>query len=101
MEHELYNSIKQVDLALDASYKALILAGTGLCRIISPPATSTSSGISGYNIAFDSQYFYGCTGENLWGRAAISRPTDPLYCSNIFVYCNNIIIKCNATTYET
>ena len=71
-DYTLYNSIEQIDRAISGAYQALILAGTGLARIVTPPASSAGSGISGYNIAFDSSYFYACTGTNLWGRVALT-----------------------------
>lgn len=71
-DYTLNNSIEQIDQAISGAYKALIVAGTGICRVVDVPATSTSSGISGYNIAFDSSYFYACTGTNLWGRVALA-----------------------------
>lgn len=71
-DYSLYNSIAQIDLAISGAYYALIVAGTGIARVVSPPATSSASGISGYNIAFDSSYFYACTGTNLWGRTTLS-----------------------------
>lgn len=71
-DYTLNNSIAQIDLAISGAYKALIVAGTGLARIVSPPANSSSSGISGYNLAFDSSYLYACTGVNKWGRVALS-----------------------------
>ena len=36
-----------------------------------PPDNATHSGVVG-QIAFDSQYFYVCTGSNKWGRVGIS-----------------------------
>ncbi len=36
-----------------------------------PPTSSTNTGIFG-QIAFDSQYFYVCTGTNKWGRVELS-----------------------------
>jgi len=71
-DYTLYNSIEQIDRSISGAYYALIVAGTGIARIVSPPATSSSSGISGYNIAFDSSYFYACTGVDKWGRIALS-----------------------------
>lgn len=71
-EYTLYNSIEQIDRSISGAYYALVVAGTGICRIVDAPATSTSSGISGYNIAFDGGYFYGCTGVNQWGRVALN-----------------------------
>lgn len=71
-DYTLNNSIAQIDLAISGAYYALIVAGTGIARVVSPPATSSASGISGYNIAFDGVYFYGCTGTNQWGRTALS-----------------------------
>lgn len=70
-DYTLYNSIDQIDRTLSGAYYALIVAGTGLARIVPAPPTSSSSGISGYNIAFDGTYFYGCTGENRWGRTQL------------------------------
>lgn len=71
-DYTLYNSIEQIDRAISGAHYALIVAGTGICRVVSPPITSTSSGISGYNIAFGDGYFYGCTGTNLWGRVSLN-----------------------------
>lgn len=71
-DYTLNNSIEQIDRAISGAYQALIVAGTGIARIVSPPATSSSSGISGYNLAFDSSYLYACTGTNLWGRVALA-----------------------------
>lgn len=71
-DYTLYNSIDQIDRSISGAYYALIVAGTGLARVVSAPLTSNSSGISGYNIAFDGVYFYGCTGENLWGRTLLT-----------------------------
>lgn len=72
MDYTLYNSIEQIDRAISGAYYALIVNGTGLCRIVTPPATATGYGVSGYNIAFDGTYFYGCTGTNKWGRVQLS-----------------------------
>ena len=72
MDYTMYNSIGQIDQAVSGAWYALIVAGTGICRIVSPPATSTSAGVSGYNIAFDGTYFYGCTGTNKWGRVQLT-----------------------------
>ncbi len=36
-----------------------------------PPTSSTNTGVFG-QIAFDSQYFYVCTGTNKWGRVELS-----------------------------
>lgn len=71
-DYTLNNSISQIDLAISGAYQALIVHGTGLPRIVSVPATSSSAGVSGYNIAFDGTYFYGCTGANKWGRVQLS-----------------------------
>jgi hypothetical protein len=71
-EYTLYNSIEQIDRTISGAYYALIVAGTGLPRVVPVPSTSTSAGVSGYNIAFDGTYFYGCTGENKWGRVQLS-----------------------------
>jgi len=70
-DYTLYNSIEQIDKSISGAYYALIVAGTGIARIVTAPTTSTSSGISGYNIAFDGTYFYGCTGTNKWGRTQL------------------------------
>lgn len=72
MDYTLYNSIEQIDWTLSGAYYALIVAGTGLARIVPVPTTSTGIGVSGYNIAFDGTYFYGCTGTNLWGRVQLN-----------------------------
>jgi hypothetical protein len=85
--------------AIYASHKALIEGGTGLIRVVSAPSTPTSSGKVG-QIAVSGQYFYAATGENKWGRAAISLFSVPLFCNNSSVYCNNTIIYCNATQYQ-
>ncbi len=71
-DYTLNNSIDQIDRAISGAYNALIVAGTGLARVVQPPASSSASGISGYNIAFDNSYFYACTGVNKWGRVALS-----------------------------
>lgn len=72
MDYTLYNSIEQIDRSISGAYYALVVAGTGIARIVSPPASSSASGISGYNIAFDGSYFYACTGVNKWGRTTLS-----------------------------
>jgi len=72
MEYSLFNSIAQVDQTISGAYYALIVNGTGLVRLVDPPATSTSAGVSGYNVAFDGTYFYGCTGTNQWGRVQLT-----------------------------
>ena len=72
MEYTLYNSIEQIDRAISGAYYALIVQGTGIPRVVEVPATSTSAGVSGYSIAFDGVYFYGCTGTNLWGRVQLN-----------------------------
>lgn len=71
-DYTLNNSIAQIDRAISGAYDALIVAGTGLVRLVSTPLTASSSGVSGYNVAFDGTYFYGCTGTNQWGRVALS-----------------------------
>lgn len=71
-DYTLNNSIEQIDRSISGAYQALIIAGTGLARVVSPPASSTGSGISGYNLAFDNNYAYFCTGTNQWGRVSIS-----------------------------
>jgi hypothetical protein len=70
--YTLYNSIEQIDRTISGAYQALIVEGTGLPRIVSPPATATSAGVSGYSMAFDGTYFYGATGTNKWGRVQLS-----------------------------
>lgn len=71
-DYTLNNSIAQIDLAISGAYQALIVAGTGIPRIVPTPLSATASGVSGYSIAFDGTYFYGCTGTNKWGRVALS-----------------------------
>lgn len=71
-DYTLYNSIEQIDRTLSGAYYTLVVAGTGLARYVAPPATPTSSGVSGYNISFSGGYFYGCTGTNKWGRVQLS-----------------------------
>jgi hypothetical protein len=70
--YTLHNTVEEADLAISGAYRALIVAGTGLARVVPPPTGSYSSGISGYNIAFQNDYFYACTGVNLWGRVQLS-----------------------------
>ncbi len=71
-DYTLYNSIEQIDRTISGAYYALIVAGTGIVRYVSPPPTKTSVGISGYNISFSGDYFYGCTGTNKWGRVQLA-----------------------------
>ena len=71
-DYTLNNSMEQIDRAISGAYLALVVAGTGLMRVVQPPATATSSGASGYNVAFSEDYFYACTGTNLWGRIPFS-----------------------------
>lgn len=69
MDYQLTHSMSLVALTLQASYNSLVLGGTGLIRVVDPPISANSSGVSGYNIAFSGDYLYVCTGENKWGRA--------------------------------
>lgn len=40
---------------------------TGNAKIVSPPATSTSTGVAG-SVAYNESYFYACTATNAWQR---------------------------------
>ena len=93
----LNQSIGLTALAVNAAYNSLILGGTGLVRLVNPPVSANSSGISGYNVAFNGNYFYACTGNNQWGRAQIYSFFQPIYCNNSIYYCNNNVIYCNAS----
>jgi hypothetical protein len=97
MDYMLDQSMGLTALAVDAAYKSLILGGTGLIRVVNPPVSANSSGVSGYNIAFSGNYFYACTGHNQWGRTLISIFSQPIYCNNSSYYTNNNVIYCNAS----
>ena len=97
MDYSLNQSLGLTALALETAYKALILQGTGLVRVVNPPISALSSGVSGYNIAFSGNYFYACTGENKWGRAQIANFLQPIYCNSSDYYSNNTVIYCNAS----
>ncbi len=71
MARILYTSPALAKEAIFRAYQALVLGGTGLIRVVSAPATATSSGTVG-QIAISGQYFYAATGENKWGRALVS-----------------------------
>lgn len=54
--------------------KAAVAAGSGsggTAAWVTPPLTSSSTGIGG-QIAYDASFFYVCIGTNLWRRVAIS-----------------------------
>lgn len=72
MDYTLYNSIEQIDRTLSGAYYTLVVAGTGLVRWVPPPATPTSSGVSGYNVSSSGAYLYWCTGVNKWGRVQLA-----------------------------
>jgi len=93
----LTQSIGLANLAVSAAYNCLVVQGTGLIRLVNPPLSATSSGISGYNVAFSGNYFYACTGQNLWGRAPIVNFFEPIYCNSSAIYCNDAVIFCNAS----
>jgi hypothetical protein len=95
--YALTQSMGLAQLAIFTAYNSLILEGTGLIRVVNPPVSSTSAGISGYNVAFSGDYFYACTGNNQWGRTQISKFSQPIYCNNSEYYCNNNAIYCNAS----
>lgn len=97
MDYPLTQSMGLAALALQASYNSLVLQGTGLIRVVNPPVSANSSGISGYNIAFSGNYFYVCTGHNQWGRAQIGGFFDSIYCNSSGYYTNNSVIYCNAS----
>ena len=100
MARVLYVSPDLAKEAIFASYKALIQAGTGLIRVVPAPLSSTGLGVLG-NVAVSGGYFYAATGENKWGRVAISSFVFPLFCNNSSVYCNSSTIYCNATQYQS
>ena len=95
----LTQSMGLVRSAISASHEALSVQGTGLIRLVNPPSTPTSQGVSGYNVAFSGDYFYACTGENQWGRAQVSRFFQLIYCNDSEYYTNNAVIYCNASGY--
>jgi len=97
MDYSLNQSMGLAALAVNAAYNSLILGGTGLIRLVNPPVSANSSGISGYNVAFSGNYFYACTGQNKWGRAQVSNLFQPIYCNNSSYYTNNNVIYCNAS----
>ena len=97
MDYMLDQSMGLTALAVNTAYNALILGGTGLIRVVNPPISVNSSGISGYNIAFSGGYFYAATGHNQWGRVQISNFFQPIYCNNSSYYTNNSVIYCNAS----
>lgn len=97
MDYALIQSMGLVQLALSAAYNSLTIEGTGLIRVVNPPISPTSLGVSGYNVAFSGDYFYACTGNNQWGRTQISKFSQPIYCNNSEYYCNNAVIYCNAS----
>lgn len=99
MDYMLHDSIVRANAAIAAAYQTIVEHGRGFIRVVNPPVSSSSAGISGYNVAFSGNYFYACTGNNQWGRALVSDMFSPLYCNNSSVYCNNSSIFCNATQY--
>lgn len=72
MKYTLYNSAEQVDRAISGAYEALIVLGTGLARLTTPPQTQTSSGNYPYDFAISGTSFYAATGQNQWGKLTLS-----------------------------
>ena len=72
MDYTIHNTCEEADRAISGAYYALVVAGTGLCRVTTPPSGNFSPGVSGYDISFKETYFYMCTGVNLWGRVQLS-----------------------------
>lgn len=71
MDYTLYNTAEQTDRAISGAYEALVVAGTGLFRYVSPPASQTSFGIVG-TASVSGVYFLTPTGTNQWGRILLS-----------------------------
>ncbi len=53
------------------SLNDLYIKINAVAGIVPAPATSTSTGNAG-QIAYDSSFFYVCTAQNIWVRAALS-----------------------------
>jgi hypothetical protein len=71
MDYTLYNTAEQVDRAISGAYEALVVAGTGLFRYVSPPTGSSASGAIG-SASVSGVYFFTPTGTNQWGRITLS-----------------------------
>ena len=72
MDYTLSNTATQINQAISGAYEALVVAGTGLFRYVSPPTGQYDVGSSGYSASVGGQYFYIPTGQNQWGRIALS-----------------------------
>ena len=71
MDYTLYNTAEQIDRAISSAYEALVVAGTGLFRYVSPPENQTSFGVIG-TASVSGVYFLTPTGTNQWGRILLS-----------------------------
>lgn len=72
MKYTLYNSAEQVDRAISGAYEALVVLGTGLARLATPPTSQNSSGVYPYDFAISGTTFYATTGQNQWGRLTLT-----------------------------
>lgn len=59
------------DVVNDLQGRIKTFAQMGVAKLVSAPATATSTGTAG-SIAYDSSYFYVCTATNTWKRTALS-----------------------------
>lgn len=71
MDYTLYNTAEQVDRAISGAYEALVVRGTGLFRLVSPPASQNSIGSVG-SASVSGAYFLTPTGANQWGQILLS-----------------------------
>lgn len=71
MDYTLYNTAEQIDRTISGAYEALVVAGTRLFRYVSPPTSQTSAGVIG-TASISGTYFLTPTGQNEWGRLALS-----------------------------
>ena len=71
MDYTLYNTAEQTDRAISGAYEALVVAGTGLFRYVSPPVSQASFGVVG-TASVSGVYFLTPTGTNQWGRITLS-----------------------------
>lgn len=72
MEYTFYNTAEQADRAISGAYHALILAGTGLARLVNAPTGASVTGNYPYDFSVSGTYFYTMTGQNQWGRVQLS-----------------------------
>lgn len=72
MDYTLQNTAQQIDLAISGAYQALVVAGTGLFRYVSPPTGTSSPGTKWYDASVSGNYFFVATGDNSWGRITLS-----------------------------